>query len=230
MGVSTSAGNSFIENTTQNALDILHEIGREDVVVIRGASGPLCGKLEVAPEIHGASGLEGAKLLKSPKKAIEERTFLEIYTRIMAHPFKVDFIVTGAMTNLAILLKAFPDIKDKINTVTIMGGAIGLGNWSPAAEFNILVDPEAAAIVFAAGLPLTMVPLEVTHTVFVSEEIFGEIGQLQSSFGQKLSPLFRYFQKQYKINQDFDFPVAHDPCTIHYLLHPKDFTSRPAFV
>jgi pyrimidine-specific ribonucleoside hydrolase len=73
------------------------------------------------------------------------------------------------MTNLAILLKAFPDIKNRIFGITIMGGAIGLGNWSAAAEFNILVDPEAASIVFSQGLPLTMVPLEVTHTVAVTE-------------------------------------------------------------
>lgn len=77
----------------------------------------------------------------------------------MASTQKIEFVVTGAMTNLAILLRGFPDIKDKINTITIMGGAIGLGNWSPAAEFNILVDPEAANIVFAQQIPLTMIPL-----------------------------------------------------------------------
>lgn len=172
IGVSTSAGNSFIENTTQNALNILYEIGRTDVTVIRGAPGPLCGKLEVAPAIHGLSGLEGAELLVSPHKAVEEKPFLEIYQRLMAEPEKVDFVVTGAMTNLAILLRAFPDVKDRLRAITVMGGAIGLGNWSPAAEFNILVDPEAAAIVLAQGVPVTMVPLEVTHTVAVSEEIF----------------------------------------------------------
>lgn len=75
-----------------------------------------------------------------------------------------------------------------------------------------------------------MVPLEVTHTVAATEEIFEEFGKLPSSFGQKLVPLFRYFQVKYKEDQDFEFPVAHDPCTIHYLLHPQDFHSRKAFV
>ncbi len=131
--MSTSAGNSFIENTTQNALNILFEIGREDIFVIKGAPGPLCRNLEVAPTIHGASGLEGAELLKSPHKAIESKPFLEIYQRVMSQSQKIEFVVTGAMTNLAILLRAFPDIKTNINTVTIMAGAIGLGNWSPAA-------------------------------------------------------------------------------------------------
>lgn len=148
----------------------------------------------------------------------------------MNYPENVDFVVTGAMTNLAILLKAFPDFKSKLHGITIMGGAIGLGNWSPAAEFNILVDPEAASIIFRSKIPLTMVPLEVTHTVAVTEEIFTAFDQLESSFGKKLGPLFRYFQKMYKKNQNFDFPLAHDPCTIHYLLHPEDFTSRNAYV
>jgi pyrimidine-specific ribonucleoside hydrolase len=82
--------------------------------------------------------------------------------------------VTGAHTNLAILLKAFPDIKTKIKRITIMGGAIGLGNWNPAAEFNIIVDPEAAAIVFNSGIRVNMIPLEVSHTVLINEEIFTE--------------------------------------------------------
>ena len=136
--VTLSSGNLSI---TQNALNILHEIGRDDIKVIRGASAPLCRKLEVAPSIHGESGLEGATLLHSPHSAIQDKPFLQIYNSLLAQPEKVEFVVTGAMTNLAILLRAFPDIKEKINGVTIMGGAIGPGNWSPAAEFNILVDP-----------------------------------------------------------------------------------------
>lgn len=143
---------------------------------------------------------------------------------------KVEFVVTGAMTNLAILLHAFPDVKERIKGVTIMGGAIGLGNWSPAAEFNIIVDPEAAAVVMRSGLPLTMVPLEVTHTVLATDPVFEEFAKLPSSFGQKLTPLFRYFQKKYKEDQDFDYPAVHDPCTIYYLLRPEDFECRRAYV
>jgi inosine-uridine nucleoside N-ribohydrolase len=132
----------------------------------------------------------------------------------------VEFVVTGALTNLAILLRGFPDIRTHIRGITLMGGAIGLGNWTPAAEFNMLVDPEAAAFVFSCGLPITMVPLEVTHTVAVNGEVFSELGKLSSSFGQKLVPLMRHFQVKYKQQEGFEFPVAHDPCTIHYLLHP----------
>lgn len=132
IGISTSAGNSVIENTTQNALDILEEIGKSFVTVVRGAEKPLCREIKTASEIHGESGLEGAKLIHSSRCAIIDQPFLYIY-KALNKAGKVSFVVTGAMTNLAILLKGFPDIKDCISEVTIMGGAIGLGNMSPAA-------------------------------------------------------------------------------------------------
>ena len=100
---------------------------------MQGAEGPICRKLNTAAEMHGKSGLEGAVLKKSPNTAVTKKPFLHIYNRIMEQDEEVEFVVTGAMTNLAILLKAFPDLKHKIRGVTIMGGAIGLGNWTPAA-------------------------------------------------------------------------------------------------
>ncbi len=87
----------------------------------------------------------------------------------------IDFVVTGANTNLAILLKAFPKIKNKIKKITIMGGAIGSGNKTPAAEFNLFVDPESAAVIFNSGILVNVIPLEVTHTVLITEEIFQEL-------------------------------------------------------
>jgi inosine-uridine nucleoside N-ribohydrolase len=174
IGISTSAGNSIIQNTTQNALDILYEIGRADIPVVKGSATPLCRKLESAAEYHGELGLEGAVLERSPFQAISDNPFLYLYNAIMGQSDKVEFVVTGAMTNLALLLRTFPDVKQQLSGVTLMGGAIGQGNWSPAAEFNMAVDPEAARMVFKEGLPITMVPLEVTHTVMATEDIFLE--------------------------------------------------------
>lgn len=168
LGVSTSAGNSQIENTTKNSLDILHLIGRDDVEVVRGASKPMWGRLETAEETHGESGLEGAELPTANRKPITHEPYLHIYHQIMKASQKVHWVNTGSMTNLAIMTQAFPEIKNKLESITMMAGAIGLGNWSPAAEFNVLLDPIASAIVFSSGIPITLVPLEVTHTALVT--------------------------------------------------------------
>lgn len=168
LGVSTSAGNSTIHHTTQNALNILAELGRTDVKVYKGSKLPLCTELRTAPEVHGETGLTGAVLKTSPERAVDKNVFWEIYNVISSSEDRVKFVVTGAMTNLAILIKAFPDILTKIQSITIMGGAVGLGNITPSAEFNIFVDPESASIVFNSGVKVTMIPLEVTHTALIS--------------------------------------------------------------
>lgn len=114
LGISTSAGNSLVEYTTQNALNILHLINRADIPVIQGAGAPLLGKIETAAECHGYNGLEGAILDQSPQQAIVRDPYIEIYRRIMECPKKVYFVNTGSMTNLALLLRAFPEVLTKI--------------------------------------------------------------------------------------------------------------------
>ena len=138
----------------------------------------------------------------------------------MAFEESIHFVVTGAMTNLAILLKAFPRLLKKIATITIMGGAVGVGNWTPAAEFNIAIDPEAASIVFNCGIKVVMVPLHVTRTVQVREHFYEALKEFKSSFALKIHDLFKYFELKCKENRDLDYAVAHDPCTIYFLLHP----------
>ena len=114
LGISTSAGNSTIHHTTQNALNILAELSRTDIKVYKGSKLPLCAELRTAPEVHGETGLTGAILKTSPERAVERNVFWEIYNVISSNESKVKSVVTGAMTNLAILIKAFPDILTKI--------------------------------------------------------------------------------------------------------------------
>lgn len=127
LGVSTSPGNSCIENTTANALNVLHTIGREDVTVVMGASNPFSKQMTYAGHMHGNDGLggKGKVIPQSTKQAITEERFSEIYKRIKKAEGKVTFINTGSLTNLAILLASHPDLKDKLQEVCIMGGAIG---------------------------------------------------------------------------------------------------------
>lgn len=163
LGITTVGGNAPLAATTLNALRVLALLGRPDVPVAAGAAQPLVRSLETAPEVHGTSGLDGADLpepvsVPRPEGAIE---FLR--TTLAEAPAPVTLIPTGPLTNIALLLRTYPDLVGKIAHISLMGGAMRAGNWTPAAEFNIWVDPEAARIVFRSGLPITMCGLDVTH-------------------------------------------------------------------
>lgn len=132
----------------------------------------MIGELETAEHIHGENGLDGTVLEKSPNKAITKERYLQIYNRIIAAEGKVNYVNVGGMTNLATLLLAFPELKEKIERIVLMAGAITKGNMTPAAEFNVLVDPLAASMVFNAGVPVVMVPLELTHTALITDDVF----------------------------------------------------------
>ena len=123
--------------------------------------------------MHGSNGLGGVQLPKSPKSAISEHNFQNIYTRITENPSPVVWANTGSLTNLCILLLTYPDVKSKIEKIVIMGGAVGKGNISPAAEFNIFFDPHALDNVLRLkeNIPFYMIPLEVTHQNLATQEI-----------------------------------------------------------
>ena len=173
MGISTSPGNTSLVNTTQNALDVLYNIGRSDVPVFVGSNQLIKGEMRLAEDIQGSNGLGGVRLPKSPKSAIIEDSFQQIYNKIKENPNPVIWTNTGSLTNLCILLQTFPDIKSKIEKIVIMGGAIGRGNQSPAAEFNIFFDPHALDNVLRLkeNIPFYMIPLEVTHQNLATQEI-----------------------------------------------------------
>ena len=143
LGVSTSPGNSSLSHTTTNALNILYNIGRPDLNVYAGSAHNLQGELSYAQIVHGENGLGGVQIKQSPKSAFQEQSFLDIYLKIMGGAGQVEWVNTGSLTNLCLLLMSFPQIKRKISRIVIMGGAITAGNRTPAAEFNIYCDPFA---------------------------------------------------------------------------------------
>lgn len=207
LGVSTVDGNSSLRHTTQNALDILFEIGRKEVPVLPGADRPLCRPNFNAAAVHGENGLAGAELLRSPARAVEGVFVEQLSKRILAAPRKVDLVLTGPMTNLALLFLSGLPFHENIGQVTVMGGAIGRGNVTASAEFNILVDPEAASICLRRckelDIKLTLVPLEVTHEVQATESILQAIKDMGFPFALKVSALIRCFQAMYFENQGF---------------------------
>ena len=169
--VTTVAGNQTIEKVTTNAIKVLTKAHRTDIPVAMGAKAPLIRKLVVGGEVvHGDSGLEGPVLPEcgfDPSKL----TALEMLVKtIEESEEKITLIPIGPLTNIATLFIVRPDLKEKIERISLMGGGAYMGNWTPAAEYNIWADPEAAKVVFNSGLPIIMSGLDVTHKAYITRE------------------------------------------------------------
>lgn len=226
LGVCTTAGNQTIEKTTLNARKIMSFLGN-DAPVARGSSKPLFRELITAAEVHGESGLDGPEL-PEPRRPESELSAYELMVKILEESDDpVTMVPTGALTNLALLLLTRPDLKHRIKRISLMGGAAVGGNWTPAAEFNILVDPEAAQVVFSSGLPITMSGLDVTHRALVTlEDIenFRSIGKKSAVMVAELMDFFKQFHEEYFA--DFGGSPLHDPCAVAWLVAPEIFSSK----
>lgn len=168
LGVTTVAGNQALEKTTANALRVLALAGRTDIPVAAGADRPLAGKLVVAADAHGETGLDGVDLPPPSTDPVPEHAKDFLAAKLVASDAAVTLVALGPLTNLALLLEAHPQAVDRIERLVLMGGAIHEGNQTPSAEFNIWIDPEAAARVFESGLDVTMVGLDVTNKAVLS--------------------------------------------------------------
>ena len=224
LGISTVAGNQVINKVTQNALSILELAGLNHIDVLKGSASPLLRFLDHFKEvIHGESGLDGAQLPISPKQPLEKNAIIHIYETLTKHIGKVTLVATGMLTNVALLLKTFPDVKNNLEEIVLMGGAMTIGNVTPAAEFNIWLDPEAADIVFNCGLMVTMVPLEVTHTAIVTKDILKEIVMMNTKLANDIASFLLFFADAYfKIYQMEGAPL-HDPCAVAYVINKELF-------
>src|SRR3712207_90065 len=210
LAVTTVAGNVPLEKTTRNALRVLSLIGRSDVPVAAGASSPLHRPLRTAEDIHGESGLEGPEIPKGSLEPVRLKATELIADALRESPDPVTLIPTGPLTNVATALQKHPELKERIARVSLMGGSIGLGNTTPAAEFNIYVDPEAASEVFESGVPITMSGLDVTHQAGAGpkeRESLRSLGRV----GVAVAEFLEYFATTYESVFGFDAPPLHDP-------------------
>ncbi|MGL6536117.1 pyrimidine-specific ribonucleoside hydrolase RihA [Aeromonas hydrophila] len=224
LAVTTSAGNQTPDKTLNNALRILTLLGRDDIPVAAGAPKPLARELIIADNVHGESGLDGPTL-PDPGFAPAAMTALELMAKCLREsPEPVTLVPTGPLTNIALLLAAHPELKSKIARIVLMGGAAGAGNWTPAAEFNIYVDPEAADMVFKSGLPITMCGLDVTHEAQVMDEDIARVRAITNPVAQCVAGLLDFFMIYHR-DPKWGFAGAplHDPCTIAWLLAPALF-------
>jgi len=163
VAVTTVGGNADVRHCTENALRLLHAFGRSDIPVAEGAAVPLTGAAVRATAIHGESGIGRTVLPPSPASPHPEGAVALMARILRDSPVPVAIAPIGPLTNIALLLRLHPDLGPKIAHLSIMGGSIGEGNTTASAEFNVYADPEAADIVFRAGIPITMMGLDVTH-------------------------------------------------------------------
>lgn len=223
--VTTVAGNQTIEKVTTNAVKILTKAKVLDIPVAKGAKRPLICDLEIGGTVvHGDSGLEGPSM---PEEGFEisKMNAVDLMTQILENSEeKITLVPLGPLTNIAILFTHRPDLKGKIEKISLMGGGAKTGNWTPVAEYNIFADPEAAKIVFNAGVPIIMSGLDVTHKAFVTKEeneILRAQGNEMSVFAAELIDFFSKFH--YEI-EGFEGCTLHDPTAIAALIYPELFT------
>jgi purine nucleosidase/pyrimidine-specific ribonucleoside hydrolase len=219
--LTTVAGNQTLDKTTRNALKVLELAGRTDIPVAAGAQAPLRRPLQTAAYVHCESGLEGPNLPEPTVSPVKAHA-----VDLLADTLQpgVILVATGPLTNVAELLERHPGMRGRIEAMVWMGGAIGAGNATPAAEFNAFVDPEAAAVVFASGIPLTMIGLDVTHMA-----LFGRshIDRLRPACraGRFVAELSDFFLPIYEQRYGLAGAPIHDAMAVAQVLDPTLVTT-----
>lgn len=222
LAVTTVVGNQTLDKVTRNALSVARIANITNVPFAAGAVRPLVRNIEIAPDIHGDSGLDGP-VLPEPTIELDNRHAIDlIIDTIMSHPPKtVTLVPTGGLTNIAMAVRKEPKIAERVKEVVLMGGGYHVGNWSAVAEFNIKIDPEAAHIVFNEKWPLTMVGLDLTHQALATPEVIEKIAAIKTKPAKFVLEMLEFFGKMYKQAQGFTYPPVHDPCAVAYVINPE---------
>ena len=228
MGITAVAGNVPLILTVKNSRIIVELSGRTDVPVFSGCSKPLSRKLVTAEEVHGKTGLDGMELFE-PSIPLEDKHGVDFIVDMLKsnNPNTITLCPLGPLTNIAQAMIKAPEIIERIQEIVLMGGAyFEVGNVTPAAEFNIYVDPEAAEKVFSSGAPITVLPLDVTHQVLTTEARMEVIRSIGNRTGREVANLTTFFERFDKAKYGMDGAPLHDPCVIAYLLEPEMFDGR----
>jgi purine nucleosidase/pyrimidine-specific ribonucleoside hydrolase len=224
-GIVTVSGNGAIDKVTYNALSIC-TLAKIRVPVAQGSGVSILGSAEAATDIHGETALDGAPLPK-PNFELSTESGIELMARLVRESSEpITIVATGPLTNVAILLKLYPELKSKIKEIVFMGGSASRGNRTPYAEFNIWMDPEATDIVLHSGLKLTMCGLDVTHQALVTKEVFARLEALKSDLSITIIGLLKFFAQTYNDVFEMPDPPLHDPVAIAVLIDPSVVSSR----
>lgn len=228
VGITTVGGNSGIANTTRNAAAVLELAGRADIPLHAGCDLPLHRTPVRGEHVHGETGLDGADLPPPVKQAAAGHAVDFLIDMLRAEPAGTLTVVTlGPMTNLALALRKAPDIAARIvRVVSMIGASFEGGNITPNAEFNAYVDPEAAAIVFSAGIPLTVLPLDVTHRMPATPARLDTFRAMGNRAGACVAGMLGFSERFDLKKYESEGAPLHDPCTIAWLLDPTLFSGR----
>ena len=226
LGLTTVYGNHRLPLTTQNALRLLEAAGRSDIPVVPGAAAPLTRPLrEAAVHVHGEDGLGDVGLPEPQSRALDEEAPAYIVRQVLAHPGEVTLLAIGPLTNLALALEKDERIVQAVRQVVVMGGAVSVaGNVTPSAEANVHADPEAAARVFSAGWPLTLVGLDVTERCLTGREFVQALGQAEDPAVRLLGRIFPVYEQYHRREYGLEGGTyVHDPAAVAYVLDPTLF-------
>ena len=228
LAVTAVAGNVGLDKTSRNARRVLTLAGVE-VPVHAGAAGPMFGEAVTADEVHGADGLLGVPTPEPAFPLSEGAAWDVLWETALAHSGELEIVATGPLTNLGIALTKYPALPEHVKRIVLMGGATDFGNTTPAAEYNIYADPEAAELVFRSGIPIAMCGLDVTHKAYFTQE---EIDRLEALGTPQAVFAARTMGFGVEWHQKFLVPGApmHDPCAMMYVLEPELFTGASCWV
>jgi inosine-uridine nucleoside N-ribohydrolase len=215
-GITTVAGNQTLEKTTANAIRVLEFAGRADIPVAAGADRPLVREPFVAAYVHGETGLDGPDLPPPQGQPVNRHAVDFLADKIREADGALTLVPTGPLTNVALMLALYPDARPE--RIVLMGGAVAEGNVTPAAEFNIWADPDAAARVFASGIELTMIGLDVTHKALFTT---AHIGRLAGRVGEMVTELLRFYDKFHREVYGFDGSPIHDAVAVAQVMKPE---------
>lgn len=223
--VTTVHGNHVLRKTVRNALQILEVADRSEVPVAAGMANPMVREPLITTHVHGETGLDGPDLSEPTTDPVETHAVDTIIETVRTME-ELTIVAVGPLTNIGMAFRKAPDIVDQVSALYIMGGAMGTGNQTPSAEFNILADPEAAAVVFESGVPITMVGLDATHQAILSADRFEEIRGFDSAVGTMVADLLEFYAEFYRRRYDIDGVVIHDALTVAGLLEPAVLETR----
>lgn len=228
LGIAAVAGNVPLALTEKNARIVCELAGRPDVKVFAGADAPIARKLVTAEHVHGKTGLDGPKL-DDPVMPLQDGHAVDfIIETLRSEPSgTVTLCPVGPLTNIAMAFQQAPDIIERVQQIVLMGGAyFEVGNITPAAEFNIYVDPEAADIVFTSGVDIVVMPLDVTHKALTTAAHVQGFRDMGTKVGDMVAAWTDFFERFDKEKYGSEGAPLHDPCTIAYLIKPELFSGR----